>query len=217
MSTVTVAPAVLKLVVAVPEQGMRVDVCQALEENFGYAVLEQVRTGTALQRAVLEQEPDIVLFDVRLPGINGLEALRQIYQVQPVPAVALCEQGDRETVQSMLLGYSLSYVLKPYEAHHLDSAIRVVRARWEVVKELTQANAALRQELHNRKLIERAKGVLMKRYRWSENEAYQRLQRSAMNRRISMRQLAEAVLNGTEFPGGESSRPAVNGQQAAHT
>src|SRR5262249_34153563 len=125
MSTDTVAPAVLKLVVAVPEQGMRVDVCQALEESFGYAVLEQVRTGTALQRAVLEQEPDIVIFDVRLPGINGLEALRQIYQVQPVPAVALCEQSDRETVQSMLLGYSLSYVLKPYEAHHLDSAIRV--------------------------------------------------------------------------------------------
>jgi AmiR/NasT family two-component response regulator len=56
----------------------------------------------------------------------------------------------------------------------------------------------------------------MKRYRWSEHEAYQRLQRSAMNRRISMRQLAEAVLNGTEFPGGESTRPAYNAQESAH-
>lgn len=217
MSTDTIALPTLKLVVAVPEQTMRVDVCQALEETYGYAVLEQVRTGTALQRAVLEQKPDVVVFDVRLPGINGLEALRQIYQVQPVPAVALCELGDRETVQSMLLGYSLSYVVKPYEAHHLDSAIRVIRARWEVVQELTQANATLRQELHNRKLIERAKGVLMKRYRWSEHEAYQRLQRSAMNRRISMRQLAEAVLNGTEFPGSEGTRPTFSGQEAAHT
>lgn len=216
MTTDPLALTTLKLVVAVPEQTLRVDVCQALEETYGYAVLEQVRTGTAFQRAVLEQEPDVVVFDVRLPGINGLEALRQICQVQPVPAVALCEQSDRETVHSMLLGFALAYLLKPCEAHHLDSAIRVVRARWEVVKELTQANAALRQELHNRKLIERAKGVLMKRYRWSENEAYQRLQRSAMNRRISMRQLAEAVLNGTEFPGGEAARPAFNGQEAAH-
>jgi response regulator NasT len=215
MNTDTLAPPTFKIVVAVPDQMARVSLCQALEDQFGYQVLEQVRTGTALQRAVLEMEPDVVVFDIRLPGINGLEVLRQIYQVQPIPAVALCEATDRDTVQSMLLGYSLGYVLKPFESQHLDSAIRTVRARWEVVKELSQSNAALRQELHNRKLIERAKGVLMKRYRWSENEAYQRLQRSAMNRRISMRQLAESILNGSEFPGAEGTRPAYHEQEAA--
>jgi response regulator NasT len=217
MSTDTLALPTLKIVIAVPDQTARVTLCQALEEQFGYQILEQVRTGTALQRSVLELEPDVVVFDVRLPGLNGLEVLRQIYQVQPVPAVALCEPADRDTVQSMLLGYSLGYLLKPFEPHHLDSAIRVVRARWEVVKELSQSNAALRQELHNRKLIERAKGVLMKRYRWSENEAYQRLQRSAMNRRISMRQLAESILNGSEFPGVEAPRSAYREQETAHT
>src|SRR5689334_1921726 len=104
MNTDTLATSPFKLVVAVPDQMARVGLCQNLEEQFGYQVLEQVRTGTALQRAVLEQEPDVVVFDIRLPGLNGLEVLRQIYQVQPIPAVALCEPADRAMVQSMLLG-----------------------------------------------------------------------------------------------------------------
>jgi response regulator NasT len=92
----------------------------------------------------------------------------------------------------------LAFLIKPIEAHQLGPALQVAWARFEELSSLTQENATLRTTLENRKTIERAKGVLMKRFRWSEADAFRRLQRTAMNRRVSMVELATAILNGTE-------------------
>src|SRR5262249_17903628 len=93
----------------------------------------------------------------------------------------------------------LAYLVKPVEPHQLGAAIQVAWARFQELSGLANENASLRQTLQNRKIIERAKGVLMKRHRWSEAEAFRRIQKGAMNRRMAMIDLAQAVLAGQEI------------------
>src|SRR5262249_43176325 len=113
-----------------------------------------------------------------------------------VAAVALTEKRDHDLIRAVLEDYQLTYLVKPIELHQLEPAVLVAWARFDKDRQLQQENATLRQNLQNRKTIERAKGVLMRRYRWSEAEGYRRLQRSAMNCRTTMVQLAQDVLNG---------------------
>src|SRR5439155_7756212 len=101
-------------------------------------------------------------------------------------------------IRRALEEHVMAYLVKPVDAQTLGPALQVAWARFQELHNLSTENASLRQNLQNRKLIERAKGVLMKRYRWSEAEAFRRIQRGAMNRRTSMIQLAQAVLNGVE-------------------
>ena len=105
---------------------------------------------------------------------------------------------DQALVNRAMEEHVLAYLVKPIEAHQLGPAIQVAWARFEELSSLTAENNSLKQTLHSRKVIERAKGVLMKRYRWSEADAFRRLQRGAMNRRVPMVDLAQAVLDGKE-------------------
>jgi len=187
----------LKVVLALRDPAMCQQLSSLLSEH-GHVLAAATSRGPDMERAVLAHEPDVVVFDVRLPGINGLEALRHIYQEQQPAAVALAEASDQDSVCACLADYWLAYLLKPFELHQVEAALRVAHARATTSRQLQEAKAALQLDLQNRKAIERAKGVLMKRYRWSEHEAYQRLQRNAMNQRVSMKHIAEAVLNGTD-------------------
>jgi response regulator NasT len=143
-------------------------------------------------------DPDIVIFDIHLPRLNGLDALRQIYQERVIAAVAITADRDQELVRRALEEHVLAFLVKPVESHQLGAAVLVAWARFDELKQLTDENATLRTSLQNRKIIERAKGVLMKRHRWSEAEAFRRLQRASMNNRTTMIDLAQAVLNGKE-------------------
>jgi AmiR/NasT family two-component response regulator len=93
----------------------------------------------------------------------------------------------------------LAYLVKPFEHYQLGPALQLARARFEELRELSNENEKLQQTLENRKLVERAKGVLMKRHKWGEAEAFRRLQRAAMNRRTTMAELARKVLDGVEM------------------
>jgi response regulator NasT len=93
----------------------------------------------------------------------------------------------------------LAYLVKPIEPHQLVPALEIAAARFQELQSLTTENASLRQTLQNRKIIERAKGMLMKQHRWSEAEAFRRIQRAAMNRRVPMVDLAQAILAGEPF------------------
>ncbi len=194
--TVPPSPA-LKVVVVEDDQTTRLFLKDALEQ-MGHTVVAEASTGTDMVRAVLDREPDLVVFDIHLPRLSGLDALRQIYQERVVAAVAITADRDQELVLRAMEEHVLAYLVKPVEAHQLGAAVLVARARFGELQELTAANASLRQTLANRKVIERAKGVLMKRYRWSEAEAFRRLQRGAMNRRTTMSELAQDVLNGLD-------------------
>jgi response regulator NasT len=187
----------LNLVVVEDDATMRQFLKETLEQ-MGHKVVAEAGSGADMVRAVLEHEPDVVLFDIHLPRLNGLEALRQIYQERVVAAIAITADRDQDLVRRALEEHVLAYLVKPVEAHHLGPALQVARARFEELRGLADENASLKQTLHNRKLIERAKGVLMKRHRWTEAEAFRRLQRGAMNRRTTMAELAQEVLNGVE-------------------
>ena len=188
----------LKLVVVEDDETVRLWVKDTLEKQFGHKVIGEAATGNDMVRTVLAEEPDVVVFDIHLPQQTGLSALRQIYQEKIIAAVAITADRDQDLVRRALEEHVLAYLVKPIEAHQLGPALLVAWARFGEMRELANENDTLKQNLQNRKTIERAKGVLMKRHRWSEQEAFRRLQRGAMNRRTTMIQLAQAVLNGLE-------------------
>jgi response regulator NasT len=198
METAPASMPSLKVVVVEDDPVVRQFLKDALENQFGHQVIGEAATGTDMVRTVLDQEPDVVVFDIHLPRLNGLDALRQIYQEKVVAAVAITADRDQELVRRALEEHVLAYLVKPVEAHQLGPALLIARAQFAELRDLSEQNASLRQTLQNRKIIERAKGVLMKRNRWTEAEAFRRLQRGAMNRRTSMIELAQDVLNGVE-------------------
>jgi len=188
----------MKVVIVEDDATVRQFLRDTVEQKLGHQVVGEAATGPDMIRIVQEQEPDLVIFDIHLPHINGLDALRQIYKDRVVAAVAITADRDQELVRRALEEHVLAYLVKPVEDFQLGPAILVARARFQELQELSEENANLRQSLQNRKIIERAKGVLMKRFRWTEAEAFRRLQRGAMNRRTTMVELAQDVLNGVE-------------------
>jgi response regulator NasT len=198
MDNATCTSPQLKVVVVEDDETVRLWLKETLEKQFGHTVVGEAASGNDMVRAVLALDPDVVVFDIHLPQQTGLSALRQIYTERIVAAVAITGDRDQDLVRQALEEHVLAYLVKPIEAHQLGSAILIAWARFEELRELTVENASLRQTLQNRKIIERAKGALMKRFRWSEAEAFRRLQRGAMNRRTTMIQLAQAVLNGVD-------------------
>lgn len=188
----------LKIVLVEDDAPIRQHLRDIMESQLGHEVIGEAATGTDMLRKVLALEPDVVVFDIHLPHIDGLAALRQIYQERVVAAVAITADRDMALLQRALEEHVLAFLVKPIDAHQLGAAIQVAAARFTELRELKDENATLRQTLQNRKIIERAKGVLMKRHRWSEPDAFRRLQRGATNRRIPMIELAQEILNGKE-------------------
>jgi response regulator NasT len=198
MVSVKAAAFALKCAVVADDSVLRRFLRENLEMRCKYQVLGEAATAADMIRLALTQEPDVILFDVRLRDGSGLEALRQVYQERPIAAVAVVEDREQDTVRRVMGDYHLAYLLKPVEPHQLEPAVLAAWARWNVCRQLQDENNTLKQTLQNRKVIERAKGVLMKRLRCSEDVAFRRLQRGAMNRRTTMVCLAQAVLNGVE-------------------
>ncbi len=197
MASATATTPKLKVVVVEDDETVRMWLKDTLQK-LGHQVIGEAATGNDMVRTVLSLEPDVVVFDIHLPQQTGLSALRQIYQERIVAAVAITADRDQELVRRALEEHVLAYLVKPVEAHQLAPALLIARAQFQELRDLTAENASLRQTLQNRKIIERAKGVLMKRHRWTEAEAFRRLQRGAMNRRATMIELAQDVLNGIE-------------------
>jgi len=188
----------LRVVVVEDDEAIRLALTQALEEKFGHQVVGQAATGPQMVEVVLREQPDIVVFDIHLPGLDGLTALGHIQEQFQVAAVAITADRDLELVRRASEEQVLAYLVKPFEHFQLGPALQLARARFQELQNLSSENQRLQQTLENRKLIERAKGVLMKRHRWGEAEAFRRLQRAAMNRRTTMADLARKVLDGVE-------------------
>jgi response regulator NasT len=189
----------LRVVVVEDDDAIRLALIQALEQTFGHEVVGQASTGPQMVEIVQQLLPDVVIFDIHLPGLDGLTALKQINEHCPVAAVAITADRDLELVRRASEEQVLAFLVKPFEHYQLGPILQVARARFEELQGLSSENQRLQQTLENRKLIERAKGVLMKRHRWGEAEAFRRLQRAAMNRRTTMADLARKVLDGIEI------------------
>lgn len=188
----------LKTIVAEDDPVARLFLKETLENQFGHQVIAEAATGTELVRSVLTLEPDVVVLDIHLPHLNGLDALHQIYEQRIVAAVAITADHNQELARRASEEHVLAYLVKPVDPVQLGAAVLIAWTRFQELASLTAANASLRQTLESRKLIERAKGALMKRHRWTEAEAFRRLQRASMNHRKAMVDLARDILNGID-------------------
>ena len=188
----------LKVVVVDDDPVARLFLKETLETEFGHQVLAEAASGTDMVRTVLRHEPDVVVFDIHLPYLNGLDALHQIYEQRVIAAVAITADHNTDLIRRASEEHVLAFLVKPVKPVQLGAAVLIAWTRFQELAALTQANATLQQTLQNRKIIERAKGALMKRHRWSEPDAFRRMQRAAMSRRVAMVEIAQAVLNGVE-------------------
>ncbi|HEV3235977.1 MAG TPA: response regulator, partial [Gemmataceae bacterium] len=140
----------LKIVIVEDDPTIRTFLKDSLEEQLGHQVIGEAGTGTDMVRTVLDLEPDVVVFDIHLPRLNGLDALRQIYQERVIAAVAITADRDQDLVRRALEEHVLAFLVKPVEAHQLGAAVLVAWARFEELKQLTDENATLRNSLQNR-------------------------------------------------------------------
>src|SRR6516164_11195214 len=120
----------LKIVVVEDDATIRLFLKESLE-TMGHEVIGEAATGTDMVRTVLELEPDVVVFDIHLPHLNGIDALRQIYKERVIAAVAITADRDQELVRRATEEHVLAYLVKPVEAHHLGPALRIARAQFE--------------------------------------------------------------------------------------
>jgi len=199
----------LNLVLVEPDSTLRMGLKDILANHCGHRVLATAATGTDLIRVVLGLRPDVLVCELRLPGLSGLEAARQAALEWPSAVVVLTseDEQDQDEARGALGDCFHAHMVKPVAAHQLEPAVRAAWAFFCRTRQLLDENETLRRTLTNRKVIERAKGVLMKRHRWSEPVAYRHLQRAAMNDRTTMLQVAQDVLNGGDL---SLSRPSAS-------
>ena len=185
----------LRVVVAEDEALIRLDLAEILGEA-GYDVVGQAGDGEEAVRLARELTPDVVLMDVKMPVLDGITAAEQIGSEGLAPVVMLTAFSQRELVERARDAGVMAYVVKPFTPADLTPAIEVARSRWTQLRTLEAEVADLAERLETRKLVDRAKGALMTQLKISEAEAFRWIQKTAMDRRLSMKEVAEAVING---------------------
>lgn len=166
---------------------------------LGHRVVGTAGTGRRAVELARTLTPDLVLLDIAMPGLDGISAAREILAAVAVPIVMVTGHADPDLVQRAAAAGVFTYLLKPVSQRDLDAAIQIARARFAELQDLRKQVRDLTEALEVRKVVERAKGVLMKRLHLSEAEAFRRLQRRAASQRRSIREVAEAVQEADRF------------------
>ena len=182
-----------RILVAEDEAISRMDLCEMLE-NLGYTVVGQAGDGVAAVNLARTLQPDLVLMDIKMPELDGISAAETLSQERTVPVLLLTAYSDREFVDRAVDAGVMGYLVKPFAEAQLKPAIEVALERWREVRQIQQDLAETKETLETRKVVERAKGVLMDSQNLKEAEAFRRIQRLSMNSRKSMREVAEAIL-----------------------
>ena len=182
-----------RIVIAEDEAISRMDLCEMLQ-NLGYTVVGQAGDGVAAVNLARTLKPDLVLMDIKMPELDGISAAETLSDERAVPVLLLTAYSDREFVDRAVDAGVMGYLVKPFAEAQLKPAIEVALERWREVRQIQQDLEETKETLETRKLVERAKGVLMDSQNLKEAEAFRRIQRLSMNSRKSMREVAEAIL-----------------------
>jgi len=185
----------LRIVVAEDEALIRLDLAEMLQES-GYEVVGQASNGEQAVEMARELTPDLLIMDIKMPVLDGISAAEQISKERIAPVVMLTAFSQRELVERARDAGVMAYIVKPFNASDLGPAIDIARSRWTELHALEQEIADLGERLETRKAVDRAKGVLMQRLKVSEADAFRWIQKTAMDRRLGMREVAEAVIGG---------------------
>lgn len=182
-----------RVVVVEDETLIRLDTVEMLTEA-GYEVVGQAGDGETGVRLVRELRPDVVLMDVKMPVLDGLTAAEQLAAEAVAPVVLLTAFSQSDIVERALAAGVQGFVVKPFTAADLLPALEIARARFAELTGLRTDVADLSDRLAARKVVDRAKGILQDRFGWDEPTAFAWLQRTAMDRRLPMVELARTVL-----------------------
>jgi AmiR/NasT family two-component response regulator len=183
----------LRIVVADDEPDMR-DYFRKILPRLGHQVLAAAETGRELVASCRETGPDLVITDIKMPDMDGIEAATRIYQQRPVPVILVSAFHDPDLIARAEADHILGYLVKPIKQSDLEPTIALAIRRFEQFETLRREAADLRQALEDRKVIERAKGLLMKHVGLDEPEAFRRLQKLAMDSNRKMIDVAQMVL-----------------------
>lgn len=167
--------------------------------SLGHTVLGIASDGLTAVSMARTLGPDLVILDVKMPHLGGLDAARRIHAERAVPIIIVTAYSDPETVSAAASGPIFHYLVKPVTAAQLSAAIAVTEARHDEWLRERRGGDELRQKLEDRKLIERAKGILMQREGISESQAYRILQRTSQARNVSMAELSRSLLTAEEL------------------
>ncbi|WP_165074048.1 ANTAR domain-containing response regulator [Paludisphaera rhizosphaerae] len=168
-------------------------------ESLGYDVVAVVNDGQRAVEMCRRLAPDAVFMDIEMPGIDGLAAARQIAEDPGTPVIILTAHGHPNLIDQAVEDGVISYLLKPMTTPSLQAAVEVAVARAREIQTLQEDVDHLKMTLRERKLIERAKGILMTRKQLSETEAFRLLQRQSQDRRVPMAKLAESIIQTDEL------------------
>lgn len=191
--------AAVRVVIAEDEAIIRLDLRETLEEE-GYVVVAETGRGDRAVELVREHRPDLAILDIKMPEMDGLEASRLINAEKMCPVVLLTAFSQREVIEQARDAGALAYIVKPFQRSDLVPAIEVALGRFREMQLLASEVGALEEQLETRKILDRAKGILIDRFSLSEADAYAFIQRSAMSERTRMRDIAERVIDGTLEP-----------------
>jgi len=182
----------VRILVAEDEALIRMDLVEMLQEA-GYEVIAQASNGEEAIALALEHQPDLAILDVKMPILDGISAAEKIIATAPV--LMLTAFSQRELIDRARDAGVMAYVVKPFTIGDLVPAIEIAISRHTQMQSLALEVADLHERLETRKTIDRAKGILMKALNLSEPEAFSWIQRAAMDRRLSMKEVAQAVIS----------------------
>jgi len=183
----------LKIVIADDESVIRMDLKEILQEA-GHEVVGETANGRRAVAIVRETSPDLVIMDIKMPDMDGVEAARLIAADHLAPVLLLTAFDDAELIERAKDAGVLAYLVKPVEEKNLFPAMEIALSRWQEMQSLEEELFAMRDSLETRKLLDRAKGILMQAHNISEAEAYRRMQRYSMEKRLSLKEVAAAVV-----------------------
>ncbi|MGK5558947.1 ANTAR domain-containing response regulator, partial [Actinomadura kijaniata] len=184
-----------------------------LQED-GYEVVGEAGDGETAVRLAAELKPDLVILDVKMPVLDGISAAERISADRIAPVVMLTAFSQRELVQRATEAGAMAYLVKPFTKSDLAPVIEVAVSRYAEMRALESEVAGLHERLETRKLVDRAKGILQAANGWTEPESFRWIQKTSMDRRLTMRAVAEAVLAGASGEGAKGGKDAGESGEA---
>jgi response regulator NasT len=187
----------LRIAVADDEPDMR-DYFVKILPRFGHRVVGAAENGVDLVQLCKTTQPDLVITDIKMPDMDGIEAALHIYQDRPVPVIVVSAYHDPALIERAEADHIMAYLVKPIKQADLGPVIALAQRRFEQLQELRKEAADLRQALADRKVIEQAKGILMKRARLDEHDAFRRLQKLSSDKNLKLVEAARVILTAEE-------------------
>ena len=199
LTTDPAEPSARRVLIAEDEALIRLDLAEMLRDE-GYQVVGEAGDGQEAVDLAESLRPDLVIMDVKMPRRDGIDAAAEIADKRIAPVVLLTAFSQRDLVEKARDAGAMAYLVKPFSISDLIPAIEVAISRFSEITELEREVADLGERLETRKLVERAKGLLQAKHAMTEPEAFTWMQRAAMDRRTSMKHVAEVVLENLDPP-----------------